>query len=547
MKKHLRRSLLVVSLLPATVWAQWTTPAINTRVSGPTNVGAATPLSVPGPEGSTYITWFESASGYRLMMQRLDAEGVALWPEGGIEVSAEPQSTALFRFDLKSDHAGNAIVAFQDERSGSLDIVAYRVAPDGSPLWEGGLSLPTPGATGLAPEIGVLTDDRVVITWTTDRSPATVAWCILPATGDPTAPVPQEIGTSGIHGRPKVVPNADGGFWIQYVHQPGNFLSPGTMMAQRFDADGASLLTATVSSANITGFYFPEPISDGRNGLYVAFNSGNAANASMTDVYVQRLRADGSKWSSTGTPVETGSTTNRYANGTAPALIDEVQGLMIAYSRKNGGQSEGGVNVQRFDTAGVALLGPSGALVVASSSALPEPFGTVATEQGAVFGYTTGGFNTQTMHAVQVDLAGVNVDAPSVIALGTTASSMDDATLTPFQTGQAVAVWQDQRNGGCILAQPVTIDISTGVQGIAVSSDVLLLQGTPDELLFTGPFPGTLLLTVHTADGKRVMERRLSGQVAGSRVPLHWPELATGILLVRITGGQRQVVLRTVR
>ncbi|MDX9751243.1 MAG: hypothetical protein RBT71_09215 [Flavobacteriales bacterium] len=545
----MRTILPAFLLLAGSATAQWATPDVNTRVSGPGNVGAAVPLVAPGPDGSTYIAWHEAASGYRLMMQRLDADGVALWDEGGIVVSDAPQNSALFRSDMKGDHAGNTIVAFQDERSGQLDIVAYRVAPDGTLLWGDGLALPTPGTTGLAPVIGVLADDRVVIAWNTGSSPATVAYRILPATGMPAAEDPVEIGGSGIHGRPKVVPTADGGFWLQYVHQPGNFLSPGTMHAVRFNVDGEELLTTVVSTATITGFYFPEPVGDGSDGFYVAFNTGNAANPSMTDVVVQRVRADGTTWSATGTPVENGAATNRYANNTAPALIDDDAGLMIAYSRKNGAQSEGGVHVQRFDTAGTALLGPDGAEVIAMSNALPEPFGTVATPAGAVFGCTMGGFGTTTAGAYHVGLDGA-MELPAPVPLAATPSGIDDAAITPFHAGQAVAVWQDDRHGGSVLAQPVQLDFGVGVADHGGPA-VTLLHGPEAVLHFGQATHGPVHIALLGADGRLLHERQLPPQGAGARVPLHMPAQARGVLLVRITdipphGGTNSTVLRTV-
>lgn len=526
--------------------AQWTAPDQNTLVSGTGNVGAVTPLTAPGPDGSTYITWFESTSNYRLMMQRLDADGQALWAAGGLVVSDQPQSTAVFRFDLKSDHAGNAIVAFQDQRNGELDVVAYRVAPDGAMLWGNGLALPTPGTTGMAPTIGVLSDDRVVIAWNTGRSPATVAYRILPATGMPAEEVPAEIGGTGTHGRPKVVPNADGGFWLQYVQQPGNFLSPGTLMATRFAADGTAVQSNTISTATITGFYFPEPISDGANGLYIAFNSGNVANQNMTDVYVQRLRADGSRWSDRGTPVESGATTNRYANNTAPALISDAEGLALAYSRKNSAQSEGGMNVQRFDTAGVALLGATGAEVIASSTALPEPFGTLAIPDGAVFACTMGSFGNETASAFRVGLDGTMVDPPVVIALAATPSGIDDASLVPFHNGQAVAVWQDDRNGGSILAQPITIDFSTGVADGPAGAGVRLVYGATHELLFTEGTPAEVLVTVYAADGRRVLERRMAAQPPGTRMQLGLAAHASGAFVIHVVSAGQRTVLKAI-
>lgn len=531
------RSPLLALLLTActATTAQWTTPTANTRVSGAGSVEAATPLSAPGPDGSTYITWFEGASGYRLMMQRLDADGVALWDDGGIVVSDEPQNSALFRFDFTSDLAGNAIVAFQDERSGNLDVVAYRVAPDGSMLWGDGIALTTPGSTGLAPVIGVLNDDRVVIAWTTDRSPSTVAYRILPATGLPASEDPEEISNVGNCGRPKVVPNGDGGFWIQYAEQQGSFLNPATMYATRFASDGTPLLNSQVSTRTISGFYFPAPISDGHDGFYIAFNSGNAANASLTDVYLQRMRDDGSTWTEAGTAVETGATTNRYANNTAPALLNDADGLMIAYSRKNTSQSEGAIHVQRFDTAGTALLGANGVSVVASSAALPEPFGTVAAPDGACFAYSSGGFNSETIRAVLLGANGDVYDPPGTIAIASTPSSVDDAMLLPFQGDQAVIVWQDSRFDGSVLAQPIVVPTTASITERDLG-DVRLVYGDGPALFFTTSIATPTTLMIHAVDGKCVTERNLPPQAAGAIVPLALDDQATGVLLVSLTG-----------
>ncbi len=81
----------------------------------------ATPLSASTSDGKTYISWFDISSGsYVLRMQLLDANGVALWPSGGVVVSDFPQSTAIFRYDLKVDMTDYAVVAFQDQRSGEM-------------------------------------------------------------------------------------------------------------------------------------------------------------------------------------------------------------------------------------------------------------------------------------------------------------------------------------------------------------------------------------------------------------------------------------------
>ncbi|MEZ4740169.1 MAG: hypothetical protein R2818_12650 [Flavobacteriales bacterium] len=539
----MRHILFTTSLLlAATVAAQWTTPDLNTAVSATTGVGAATPLSAPGPDGSTYACWFENSTGaYVLKMQRLDADGNALWATGGIVVSAENQNTALFRYDFKSDNAGNAIVAFQDERSGSLDVVAYKIGPDGQSQWPGGIPLLTPSATGLAPVIGVLADDRIVFAWNTDRSPATVAYLIVEPNGTFSG-VPFEVGGSGITGRPKVVPTSDGGFWLQYVHQTGNFLSPGTMYTVRCDASGTPGPEINVAAATISGFYFPEPVSDQHDGFYVAFNTGNVANGNLTDVNVQRVRANGINWSTNGVAVEDGVLTQRYTGTATPALVSDDDGLFMAYSITNLNQSEGGIAVQKFDTAGVVAFGATGSIVEASSSARPQPFGTIATPSGIIAAYTTGEFGNVTAHALQVDLNGAVVQP--VIDLCTTPSGKDDATITPFRNGQAVAVWQDERNGGSIYAQPILLDINIG---LAEQRDdgIVLLGGAAPSLLFRTATPATTLC-ITDVNGRLLHEQRLPAQAEGAQVLLPLGD-ASGVYLVVLDGDHSRIVKRVVR
>ena len=113
---------------------QWTADTLqNTVVRDDALQPAVTPLMCDGPNGSTYISWFETQGGqYVLKMQLLDVDGYAQWPADGLLISSHPQNSALFRYDLAADNDGNAIVAFQDERTGQLDIVVYKIAPDGT-------------------------------------------------------------------------------------------------------------------------------------------------------------------------------------------------------------------------------------------------------------------------------------------------------------------------------------------------------------------------------------------------------------------------------
>lgn len=484
-------TLLSFAFLINASFAQWAEPSVNTPVRTGNGVDAVTPLSAAARQGGTYISWFENGdAGYVLRMQLLNVEGLAVWESEGLLVSDEPQNSALFRYDLASDLEGNAIVAFQDERTGTLDVVAYKMAPDGTLLWGHGSVLPTQGGTGLAPTIGVLSDNRVVIAWNTDRTPSTVAFQVVSPDGIPDPAGTQEIGSTGNLGRPEIVPCSDGGFWIQYVEQDGNFLAPGLITAKRFSATLEPRPPVVVSIKTIAGFYFPQPIPDGHDGFYVAFNTANGADGNLTDIFMQRLRADGTTWNNKGVSVEEGTTTQRYTFSATPALVNDDDGLMIAYQSTNLAQSEGGISVQRIDTSGTRMLGVSGMIISAASAQLPAPFGNAAFADGIVATTLEVGTGANMLSAWQIGLDGVAI-GPS-IDLCTVNSSKDDPTLTPIREGQAIAVWQDQRDGsGAVYAQQFRLDLTTGINAKDISEETALQ-------LWPNPTSGTLRMLVKT-------------------------------------------------
>lgn len=526
-------TLLPALLLASITNAQWAAPSANTPVRVAGGVEAVTPLAAPGPDGSTYICWFEQAgAGYVLRMQRLDVDGVPLWDPAGLLVSDAPQSTAIFRYDLASDAAGNAIVAFQDVRSGPLDAVACKVTPDGALPWGNGLLLPTPGSTGLAPSIGVLTDDRLVFAWTTDETPGTVAYRVLAPDG-----TPDPIGTQVVAvaertlSRPKVVPTSDGGFWLQYVEQTGNFLSPGTLMAMRSTASLEMGEAVALSTSTVAGFYFPQPVPDGHDGMYVAINTGNPANPNLSEVALLRLRADGSRWSNAGTPVELGTTTQRYTMTATPALVNDDDGLMMVYRRTDLNQNQGGLAVQRLDTAGNRLLGDAAVQLLPLSSSLPGPFANAAVGDGIVCAQMQGGFGSQTLSAFRLALNGGLVDPPAEIPLCTVTSGKDDPTLVPFRNGQAVAVWTDERSGSGIYAQNLQVQGSTGLAE-AQPSPLRVLGGDVPALLFPNGTDHAGTLRLLSADGRLLHHRILPAQAPGAQWALPMHHLAPGAYLL---------------
>lgn len=554
----MKRFLLHASLALLTglsAQAQWTTDVnVNTAVRTVANGEASTPLTAEGPNGSTYICWFENESGsYQLRMQRLDAAGNRLWPDTGLVVSAQPQNSAIYGYDMKSDADHNAVVAFQDERTGALDIVAYKIGPDGSFLWgPDGVQLPTPGTTGMGPSVAPLSNGNTAIAWsTTTGTPRGVAMQLVGPTGDILLAAPIEIMASTNVSVPTPIATNDGGFILQYGVSAGGFgLPPWVLNAQRYDAAGNTVWPAPiqVSSKSIPFFFVPHPVQDGEDGYYVAFNSGNPDNAGYTDVFVQHVRGNGTLWSTDGTRADISGTIQKFVGGKGVALVDDEHGMMVTMQVTNGGQSESGVAVQRLDTAGVRQLGDMAVNVIPISSQAIQPWDASATDNGAVILHASGDFGLVHLAATRVALDGTTVWSPAQKDICTVNSNKDDMRLTEEEDGQMVAVWQDQRSPMGIFAQNIDgLNATTGVEEAVAANNLVQLEQNPSAapvLLFPSGFKGEVGIQVFDAQGRRAYAAQLP---ASDRVQLPLGHLPTGLYTIRLVGNGNIATVRWVK
>ncbi len=546
----MRLLLLTLALPGIPALAQWTDDVlVNTSVRSGNGVDAATPLMSDGPDGSTYVSWFDSQpGGYQLRMQRLDATGYPLWAEEGLLVSDHPQNSALFRYDLKTDNEGNGIVAFQDERSGQLDIVVYKVGPDGSQLWGAdGVPLTDPASTqGLSPVIGVLGSNEVVIAW--NASDATDKWVAayhLLEDGSVPFQDPNQITGPNKYSRPKVIAFANNDYFIQYVEEVGNFPFICTMYAQRFDGEDNVIGTSIVSTKVISVFYFPEPVSDGYGGFYLAFTTGNTDNPALSDVYVQHMDVSGSIWSATGVEAAVGTATQKFTRGCV--LLPGDLGVMVPLQVTNTSQSQGGISVQRVDPAGVVQLGTGGMEVLPLSADLPTPDDAAATSDGAIMVYSSGGFGNEHISAMRLGADGFTVWTPLSAVLCSANSNKDDVSCGSVVNDQLVTVWQDDRQGSGIYAQNLLGDGEVGPVGIcdcAPPPGLTLLQDMHRAVLRVGDVNGAARVEVFNMEGRSVWQRVLGELLGPTQVDLPQETVGQGVYVLRFIDGQRVRSLR---
>ncbi len=129
-----------------------------------------TTLAVSGGS-SPIIAWQENrfSTDSDIYAQRIrPTDGEILWGEEGKPVSVVTRAQSNPR--IVSDGAGGAIIAWEDRRSGNLDIYAQRIGPDGEPLWAGnGVAVSTAPLDQSFIEI-VNVGSGVIIAWEDQRN-----------------------------------------------------------------------------------------------------------------------------------------------------------------------------------------------------------------------------------------------------------------------------------------------------------------------------------------------------------------------------------------
>ncbi|MFM2156621.1 MAG: hypothetical protein RL516_1370 [Bacteroidota bacterium] len=487
-------------LLPFLAEAQFANDSTNNVVIQDA-IGSeqVTPLISSRSDGGVYISWFDQSTGsYVLRMQRLDALGNKLWGTNGVVVSNAPQSTALFRYDLKTDNEGNAIVAFQDQRTGNMQIVAQKMDSTGAPVWatNGVVLSDADAAEGLAPVIGVLSNNNVVVAWNAYSSTNQKWVCHIelnPVTGTSIngagpARIKPATGTTPNYSRPSIASYANNEYYLMYVQETGNF--PGLtckLYAKRMATNYVSLWTTPIqfTTKTISAFFFPKIISDGATGFLCAFNTGNPANAALTSVYLQHVDSTGATWSANGTALTSSLSINSYLGGYFyNATTNQTWiGLQVT----NTGQSASGNSIQRVSSTGQNLCGTDGIVVDAQTTNMTIPVGIAQDDNNAMLVYYTGGFNQVSIKATLIDSMGVKQWPFLQKAINVTASNKDDIGISLVSNQQLIVTWTDTRNDNGIYAQNINNDgtlgpMAVGLNNIQNNSGIQIIQN-PSSIL----------------------------------------------------------------
>ncbi|MBI4546679.1 MAG: T9SS type A sorting domain-containing protein [Ignavibacteriae bacterium] len=146
---------------------QWTIHGVPICTASADQVN---PKIVSDGAGGAIITWEDNRNGNNdLYAQRIDGSGVVRWTTNGVVITTASGDQNAHQ--VISDNAGGAILVWQDNRNGNLDIYAQRIDANGNALWMTN-GVPVTIVAGNQYEPAITTDgaNGVFIAWTDERN-----------------------------------------------------------------------------------------------------------------------------------------------------------------------------------------------------------------------------------------------------------------------------------------------------------------------------------------------------------------------------------------
>ncbi len=323
---------------------------------------------VPDGTGGAIIIWTDRrdpATEHDIYAQRIEGNGTRMWSGDGVAICDTLDEQRYP--SIASDGAGGAIIVWQDQRSGHINIYAQRIDGGGTALWErNGIGIYTADNSSTSPEIISDGSGGAIIAWeglTGIRAQRVNADgdTLWPANGiDVCTNVPPSVWT------PKLVSDGSGGAIIAWRDNrtPGEYY----IYAQRVDASGDTLWAADgIPLCKVTNHQGSHSIvSDGSGGAIVAWEEGYT----NQDIHAQLVDGNGNLlWTTNGVDVCTAPNRQYYNR----MVADGSGGAILIWRDDRGSPTTS--YTQRLDADGSPLWTVNGIPIYYNSNLLPNGSG----------------------------------------------------------------------------------------------------------------------------------------------------------------------------
>jgi len=485
MKFSLANTLILVFLVLSSLhtnqlYAQWNTnTSVNLQISG---LVTADMQTVPTTDGKLWVAFYHENSGnYDMRAQLFDAAGNKLLGADGVLISNQTSGTATYVFNACVDGSDNLIVGMQDQRSGDMQAVLYKISQAGTHLWNpAGIIL----GNGLAPWPCTLTNGEVAVCWnegisnTLNLQKITTGGALAWAT--PIAVVVSGSNTT----RGQIVANLNGKFTMVYQKNAGGIST--TLYAQQFNNTGTALYSPLQICNQTTAGYRYYSIKAEADTTYFGYYSSSGFRFNS---FLQRINPNGTiPWGMNGSNFNTSTSgSDNYQMETRINLKPGSPYVWSVCSFSDPNQEVYGVYVQKFlKTSGARQFTDQGKVVYPINASRNTQAGdlSLVDDTPMFMAYD----NTYKIYATRLDASGNFLWPHTRVEISSTTSVLGKGRYGFGEVGndRCAGVWTENRGSGNMgYAQGISIG---GLLGIDVAT-----QGGVPAVITTGG--GTLQMT----------------------------------------------------
>ena len=431
-------AVALAATLPAS--AQFTSDPAQPAVLASAASEQVQPKVVAIPSGGFYMSWYDNrAGGYDPWVQRFDANGVGVWPDGGVRV-LDTSFSSTEDYGLTMDNAGNAVIVTRRDAGDGVKIIAQAISPAGALLWgPTGTQLgpATSGSLVNAPKAGRAGDGAAVAGWTEANRAKVMR---LNADGMPAWAAPSTITDGSASTILADLQPGDGGSVIASAVRYTTFTGAKTLQAQKYSATGAAQWVATnvrvFSTGSLQFGNFPPFIPDGEGGAIFAWYTTSPLNCRVQWVSPTGALGFGTNGATVADTVDVTRV------DPAVAYLRQSRRVFVSWTEQVPNTSWYGVGMQAFDEAGQKLLGAAGFPL----APLETVYQYVQNRAGLV-----GGFPTFTWTRIAPNFGNDVIWSMSVDAGGTPRWTVPTQVSVPGQCGRpAIAAVAGGRPGAIV-------------------------------------------------------------------------------------------------
>lgn len=463
--------------------------------------------------GGVVVTWSAMAGpNIDIFAQRLDADGTPLWGAAGVIVcSAARDQVAPV---VASDGTGGVIVAWEDRRSGNADIRAQRIDEAGRMLWStDGNPVTIAAGDQVQPCIASDGFGAAFVAWTDRAIDDDVAMQRILGNGRLSW---GEVLQVAVHDERQYAPvltaRTPGTAAICWIDTRG--AGPAVTMQIVDTTGGETFLDALRLGVAPVAQDDLVVTADGLGGVLAAWSS-KAADSAQTDLYMRRVRADGSV---AGSGAQLGETLCALAVSSQRAVQVLPDGAGGGFAVWQDARAKGDdIYASRFAASGSTTLNgwPLNGIAVSTAAGVQRLPRMIAAGEGAaivVWEDDRAGKDSTALYAQRIEWAPVLVASTDTLRLG--------ERTTRVEARDSVII----RNTGAL---PMTV---TNVRRTTTGN---AFQDFDVQLGFTLPrtVPPDSILTIHvtctpSAPGMRSAVLRINSNAPVD--PFDLPLLATG-------------------